>query len=121
MKSIKVKLIVRQPELKRTLGEVFSLELAEGSSIIDAIKMVDDEIKRVTGVFPFKGYESLLHVVYHPVEERFYKQVAVQAYTKPGVYLNLRANPKLALPNNTTIILVPQGPCISEWEETVDK
>ena len=117
MKSIKVKLIIRQPELKCILGEVFSLELAEGSSIIEAIEMVDEEIKREAGVFPIKEYKSLLHMVYHPVEERFYKQVAVQAYTKSGVYLNLRANPKLALLNNTTIILVPQGPCISEWEE----
>jgi hypothetical protein len=118
MKIIKVKLVLQQPELKRMMGEAVSLELAEGSSIIDAIKKVDEEIKIKLGVFPIKKYKSLLHMVFHTFEERFYNQVAVQAYTKPGTYLNVRANPKLALPNNTTIILVPQGPCIYEWEES---
>ena len=121
MKHIRVKLIVRQPELKNAVGEVFSLDLAEGSSVVDAIKALDEEIKRAVGVFPVKGYGGLLHMVYHPSEERFYRQVALQAFTESEVSLNVRANPKLALPNNTIVVLVPQGPCISEWEKTVDR
>ncbi|MFH0897463.1 MAG: hypothetical protein V1850_05395, partial [Candidatus Bathyarchaeota archaeon] len=66
------------------------------------------------------GYKSLLHMVCHPFENRFYKQVAIQGYTSPGSFFNVRENPKIPLPNGITIILAPQGPCISEAEDIVD-
>jgi len=33
-------------------------------------------------------------MVYHPFENRFYKQVAIQGYTEPGSFLNVREDPK---------------------------
>ncbi|MGQ9640826.1 MAG: hypothetical protein ACUVUF_01705 [Candidatus Bathycorpusculaceae bacterium] len=42
------------------------------------------EIDKVIGEgrnCPVEGYGSLLHIVYNPIEKRFYKQVAVTAYT----------------------------------------
>ena len=59
-------------------------------------------------------------MVYHPFENRFYKQVAIQGYSGPGYFLNIRENPKAPLLDGSTIILVPEGPCISETEDVVD-
>jgi hypothetical protein len=46
--------------------------------------------------------------------------VAVTAYNKLNKMLNVRDNPKKELPEGTTIILIPTGGCISEWEEALD-
>jgi len=54
---------------------------------------------------------------YHPLEERFYRQVAVQAYERPGVFMPVRQNPKMPLPDGAIIILIPEGSCITEWED----
>ena len=72
------------------------------------------------GTFPVIGYKSLVHMVYHPFQNRFYKQVAIQGYSGPGSFFNLREDPKRPLPNGVTIILIPNGPCISEAEDVVD-
>jgi hypothetical protein len=58
-------------------------------------------------------------MVYHPIEERFYKQVAIQAHIKSKPFINIRENPKTPLPNETTIILIPRGGCQTDWEEPV--
>ena len=58
--------------------------------------------------------------VYHPIENRFYKQVAIQGYIKPSSFLNVRESPQKPLPNGVTVILVPEGPCISEGEDVVN-
>ncbi len=50
-------------------------------------------------------------MVYHPIEDRFYKQVAVQASMKSKPFLNVKENPEMPLPNETTIILIPQDGC----------
>lgn len=59
-------------------------------------------------------------MIYNPVENRFYKQVAIAAHDKEGNMLNVRENPKAILRNGITVILVPAGGCIGEWEEVVD-
>ena len=118
--SIRVKLSIHQTEINRLIGSELELTLKAGSCIVDAVKAVDEEISKRTITFPVKGYRSLLHMVYHPVEERFYKQVAVQAYEKPGVFIPVRQNPKMPLPDQAMIILIPEGPCISEWEDVVN-
>jgi hypothetical protein len=69
------------------------------------------------GEFPVKGFKSLLHMVYHPYEERFYRQVAIQAYAKSKPFLNIRESPRMPLPNEATIILVPEGGCTTDWEQ----
>ena len=34
--------------------------------------------------------------------------------------LNVRDDPKKELPEGVTVILIPAGGCISEWEEAID-
>jgi len=112
-----ITLIVRQAEITRLFPNGFQLILDNNASSLDAIKIADNEIIKRHGNFPVKGFKSLLQMVYHPFEERFYKQVAIQAQTKSNIFLNVRENPKLPLPSNTVIILVPQGGCQTDWEE----
>ena len=120
MDKIKVTFILQQIDIRRIIREPLELHLDEGSTTIDAIKLVDEEILKRAGKFPVKGYKSLLHMVYHPFENRVYKHVAIQGYTSPGNFLNMRENPKAPLPDGLKIILVPEGPCISEGESVVD-
>jgi len=114
----KVTLIVRQTEISKLFPNGFQLQLEDKASILDAIKAADEEIKRKCEKIPVKNL-SLLKLVYHPYEERFYKQVAVQAYVKTKQFLNLRENPKAILPNDITIVLIPQGGCQTDWEPPV--
>lgn len=115
----RVTLIVRQTEINRVLPNGFQLLLEDGASTLDAIEAADEEIKKKCGNFPVKGFKSLLQMVYHPYENRFYKQVAIQASIKSKPFLNIRENPKMPLPNETTIILIPQGGCQTDWEEPI--
>jgi len=112
-----VTLIVRQNEISRLFPNGLQLLLEDNGSTLDAIKAIDDEIIKKNVNFPVKGFKSLLQMVYHPVEERFYKQVAIQTQTKSNIFLNVRENPKMPLPSDTVIILVPQGGCQTDWEE----
>mgnify|MGYP001031567418 FL=1 len=115
----KITLIVRQTEISKVFPYGFQLLLEDDASTIDAIKYADEEIKKNCGDFPVKKCISLLYMVYHPYEKRFYKQVAIQAHAKSETFLNIRENPKMPLPSETTIILVPQGGCQTDWEEPV--
>lgn len=118
--KIQVTLIIQQPQISRVVKDPLEFLLEEGATIVDVIKLADEEILKRTGKFPVKDYKSLLHMVYNPLENRFYKQVAIQGYTQPGSFMNVRENPKKPLPKSITIVLVPEGPCISEWENPVD-
>jgi len=93
--------------------------LDDDASTLDAIEAMDEEIKRKCSKFPVKGFGSLLRMVYHPYENRFYKQVAIQTHTKSKSFLNTRENLNMPLPNETTIILIPQGGCITDWEDPI--
>ncbi len=115
----KVTLIIRQTEINKIFPSGMQLLLEDNASSLDTIKMADAEIKRKCGDFPVKKYESLLQTVYHPIENRFYKQVAIQAYVKSKEFLNIRENPKIPLPDETVIILIPQGGCQTDWEEPI--
>ena len=115
----KVTLIVRQTEINKIFANSLQLLLEGNSSTLDAIKVADEEIKKKCGNFPVKGFKSLLQMVYHPYEDRFYKQVAIQASIKSKPFLNIRENPKMPLPNETIIILIPQGGCQTDWEEPI--
>ena len=96
-----------------------NLRLNENANIIDAINEVDKVIKG-KGSFLGPHYGSLLHMVYNPVEKRFYEQVAITAHRPSGKMLNVRANPTREFPDGITIILIPAGGCISAWEEAID-
>jgi len=115
----KVTLIVRQTEISKSFPNGLQLLLEDWASTLDAIKAADEEIERKCGSFPVKSFESLLQMVYHPREARFYKQVAIQAHAQSKPFLNIRENPEAPLPEGTIIILIPQGGCQTDWEEPV--
>jgi len=115
----KVKLIIHEPLINKVIGSELTLPLNDKANIIDAISEVDKIIKS-SGKFPVPSYQSLLHMIYNPVQDRFYKQAAVTAYDASGQLLNVRDNPKKTLPEEVTVIVIPAGGCISEWEEAID-
>jgi hypothetical protein len=60
-----------------------------------------------------------LHLMWNPIEKRFYRQIALSAYTKDNKFFEVRKNPQLVLPDGLTIFL-GLGLCKSEYEEIVD-
>jgi len=115
----RVELVVHEPSINRIIGTKLNFMLEDKASLVDAINEIDKLIRN-KGSFPLTDYQSFLHMVYNPVENRFYKQVAVTAHNKSGQVLNVRGNPKKELPEGATIILIPTGGCISEWEEAMN-
>ena len=115
----RVRLIVHEPSVNKVVGSELHLQLNDEGNLIDAINSVDDLMNR-RGGFPLSEYRSLLHMVYNPVENRFYKQVAVAAYGEGENMINLRVDLRKKLPADVTVVLIPSGGCISEWEETID-
>jgi len=113
-------MVIHQPLINRVIGSELNLELDDYANLVDAINEVD-KIINIKGGFPLQDYRSLLHMVYNPVENKFYKQVAVTAHIEPNQQmLNVRENPRKELPEGAKIILIPTGGCISEWEEAID-
>lgn len=115
----KIKLVIHEPLINKIIGNELNLLLDDKTNVVDAINEADRLINNKGG-FPLPDYKSLLHMVYNPVENRFYKQAAVTAYNEQNQMLNVRDNAKKELPEETTIILIPTGGCISEWEEALD-
>jgi hypothetical protein len=112
-------IVVRQTEISKLFPQGLELSLKDDASVLDAIKAVDMEIKRKNPIFPVRNRRSLLQMVYLSNENRFYKQVAIQASSKNERFLNVRENPKMPLPDETIAILVPEGGCTTDWEEPV--
>jgi len=115
----RVKLVIHESSVNKLIGAELLLQLDNKANCIDVINEVDRLINE-RGGFPLLGYRSLLHMVYNPVENRFYKQAAVSAYKEGEGMINLRADPRQQLPADVTVVLIPAGGCISEWEEVVD-
>jgi hypothetical protein len=115
----RIKLIIYEPSINKVIGRELNLVLDDQASLIDAINEVD-KIINGKGSFPVPDFQSLLHMIYNPVENRFYKQVALRAHAESDLRLNLRDDPRRELPEGTTVILIPAGGCISEWEEVID-
>jgi hypothetical protein len=114
-----VKMVIHEPAINKLVGRELNLALDDEASLVDAIDRLDKVISS-KGEFLVADYRSLLHMIYNPIENRFYKQVAITAQKENGQTLNVRDNPRTPLPEETTIILIPKGGCISEWEEAVD-
>ncbi|MEM3549376.1 MAG: hypothetical protein QXP36_06275 [Conexivisphaerales archaeon] len=114
----KVTVIIRQREINKFFPQAFQLILKDEASIIDTVKAVDEEIKKKAKVFPIGKYKNLLQMVYHPIEKRFYKQVAIHANVKSKP-INIRENLTAPLPNETTVILIPENGCQTDWEEPI--
>lgn len=115
----RIKLVIHEPLINMVIGSELNLSLNDKANLVDAIDEVDKMINS-KGKFPVPNYQSFLHMIYNPIENRFYKQVAVAAYTGSGQMLNVRDDPKKELPTGVTVILIPAGGCISEWEEAMD-
>lgn len=114
-----MKLVIHEPLINKVIGSELNLSLNDKANLVDAIDEVDKMINS-KGKFPVPNYQSFLHMIYNPIENRFYKQVAVTAYKGSGQMLNVRDDPKKELPTGVTVILIPAGGCISEWEEAID-
>jgi len=114
----KVTLILRDPDINKMLGDRFELLLDEKANVLDVIKRMD-EIILGEGEFPVKGCKSLLHLTFHPVEKRFYRHVALTAYSQTERFLDVRGNPSLTLPDGAVVILALTI-CSSPWEEIVN-
>ena len=114
----KVTLILREPDVNKMLGDRFELLLDEKANVLDMIKRMD-EIILGKGEFPVKGCKSLLHLTFHPVEKRFYRHVALTAYTHTERFLDVRGNPSLMLPDGAVVVLALTI-CSSPWEEIVN-
>ena len=114
-----VRLVIHEPAINKIIGSELNLLLDDKANLIDAINEVD-KLTNNKGGFPLPDCRSFVHMVYDPVENRFYKQVAVTAHKELGQAVNVRDDPKEELPEGTTIILIPAGGCISEWEEAIN-
>jgi hypothetical protein len=119
MRMKRIILKIQEPSVNKIVGNELELVLRDGASIIDLIKEAD-KIIRSKGRFPSRYYESLLHCVYNPVEERFYEQTGINAYTASQKFLDVRNNPKMELPDGAIVILLPDGGCITAREEVLD-
>jgi hypothetical protein len=117
MKRIKLK--IQEYSINRIVGNELELLVHEDANVIDVINEAD-KIIRSKGKFPSEYYKSLLHWVYNPVKGKFYEQTGINAYTASQKFLNVRNDPKMKLPNDTTIILIPEGGCITAREEVID-
>lgn len=115
----RIKLFIHEPSINKVIGRELNLLLDDKADLIDAISEVDKMINS-KGSFPVPDYQSLLHMIYNPVENRFYKQVAITAYKQSGQTLKVRDDPKKELSEGITVTLIPAGGCISEWEEAID-
>jgi hypothetical protein len=115
----RIKLIIHEPLINKVIGSELNLHLNDKANLIDAISEVDKIIGN-KGKFSVPNYQSLLHMIYNPVQNSFYKQAAVSAYDEFGQMLNVRDDPKKALPEGIIVIVIPAGGCISEWEEAID-
>ncbi len=115
----RIKLFIHEPTINKVIGRELDLLLNDKANLIDAMKEIDKMI-RGRGNFPVPDYRSLLHMIYNPVENRFYNQVAITAYKESGQRLNVRDDPKKELVEGITVTLIPAGGCITAWEEAID-
>ncbi len=115
----RVLVYIQHHSVNKLIGNELELFLQDNANVIDAINEVDKVILS-KGKFPSKYYSSLLHWVYNPVEERFYKQASIIAYIGPGKFLNVRDYPKISLPEGLIIHVNPEGPCITEGEDILN-
>lgn len=117
MKQVKLKIL--DSSLKEVLGGEFNINLDDEADILDLIIKIDSTRKGQFFMKNYPEYRSLLHLMWNPFEKRFYKQIALSAYTKDNKFFEVRKNPQLTLPNGLTIFL-GLGLCKSESEEVID-
>lgn len=57
-------------------------------------------------------------MVCHSKEERFYKQPQINVQTRDEPFLNVKADPRLPLPDGIIVILISEGECITDFGRT---
>ena len=114
----KITFQIHEHDINKIIGRELELYLEDKANVIDVITEID-KIILTKNKFPSKDYGSLLHWVYNPIEQRFYEQIAIHAYTESQPFLDVRNNPKMQLPDNTTIVLIPGGPCVSAGDKPI--
>ena len=117
MKLVKLKIL--DSFLKEAIGGEFTLCLNDEANILHLINKIDACRKGRFFIKSYPEYRGLLHMTWNPLQKRFYKQIALSAYTKNNEFFEARKNPELVLPDGLTIYL-GLGLCKSEWEEIVD-
>ncbi len=117
MKHVKLKIL--DSSLKEVLEGEFTVRLQERANILDLINEIDDSRKGRFFIKNYPEYQSLLHMMWNPIENRFYKQIAISAYTENQKFFEVRKDPWLVLPDGLTVFL-GLGLCKSESEEVVD-
>jgi len=115
----KVTFVIRDPDINKLLGNEIELALDDGANIIDVIKKVDELILQKTSSFPIKGCRSLLHLTFHPTEQRFYNHAALTAYSQTEKFLNVKTDLDLPLPDRAVVVLALTI-CGGEWEQIAD-
>jgi len=114
----KVRVEIEQKEINELVGKEFDLFLPEGATIIDAIIKIDKEIS-AKGKFPIKGCNSLLHMLYNPIEYRMYNHILMLAYSKSEPYINVKYKPELELPDKTNVRIIIKTLCADEAPEKI--
>ena len=125
----KVKLIVENKTINQLVGKEFELFLHVDSDFIDAILEVDKTIL-AKGDFPeleymnrddskVKIYHSLLHILYNPLENRIYEHIIMAAYSKMKPWLNVKYDPRMKLPDETTVKVILRVTCGDSTQEKV--
>ena len=110
---------INESSITKVLGAWLELVIEDEASILDVMIKLD-EIINSKGGFPLPEYKGLLHMLYNPLTDRFYKQVGVHAYTEPGKFYNVRDNVRQVLPDRTIVVIIPNAGCIGEWEEVLE-
>ena len=116
MKKITVE--IQESGINEKIGKKITLFLYEKANFIDVIKKIDKIILR-RGKFPSDYYGCLLHWIYNPIENRFYEQSGIHVSSPSQPFINVRNDPQMKLPYDTTIILLPTGPCASSPDKVL--
>jgi hypothetical protein len=105
--------------LRQVLGGKFTIQLPEDANVLDLIAEIDASRKGQFFIEGYPEYRSLLHMLWNPLTQRFYTQIALSAYTATNEFFEVRKTPRASLPDGLTIFL-GLGLCKSEHEEVVD-
>ena len=90
----KFKLMILDYALKKAIGEEVILDLYDdNANLIDALKEIDNRTKDKFPIENYPEYKSLLHMIWNPIERRFYEDIGIQPFY-------LRQDPWSKLPDN---------------------
>ncbi len=116
---LRIMFFVRDSVIAKILGAGVEMVMDDDATVLDVIAKADEMMKKKGG-FPLKEYKSLLHMVYNPEADRFYSQVGVHAYVKPGEFYNIKDNVRQELLNGMIITIIPSAGCITAFEEPLN-